>query len=348
MITTVLVVILSTAAAASSPSSSPPVMSNTYTRIETQGENIKFQPSWCTGDPPIESIPHAHFLEAYEMSSEQSLKLDEWGDAARILLDDALPRCGVVLFRNLKFINNAADYAQFWKGCCGGKASWESAIYRAWGPNRSQEDGVDLATNIPASTLLPCHNENAYFPKPVGRICLFCSQSALVGKRCYTTKTLSSFFKCESSQSSGGESLIARNQDITDLISDETKDFIRSHGGLRYLCRFHNAANDEEKVKAASQTSTFGQSWQVKCGTESKEEVKEMFLDLGFKAHDIEFDEDDNLILTYISSGFRTDAYTGNESWFSVMVDAGMVSTADGTHFTKEIMENVKMAIWKV
>lgn len=346
MIITLLVFILLTSEALSA--ASPPVLSKMYKRIETDGEKIECQPSWFAGNPPVESIPHAHFIEAYEPLSDHSLTLDEWGDAARITLDEALPRCGVVLLRNLKFIHTAADFAKFWRGCCADKTTWEPAIYRAWGPNRQQEDGVDLATNIPASIVLPCHNENAYFPQPVGRICLFCSKSAIEGKHSSTTRTLSSCFNRNGSQSSGGESLVARNQDITDLISDDVKDFIKAHGGLRYVCKFHSAANDEEKVKAASPTSAFGQSWQSKCGTESKDEVKRMFIEIGFKAPDIEFDEDDNVTLTYISSGFRTDAYTGNESWFSVGIEMGLADTADGTPFTQEMKDNVRMANWKV
>lgn len=145
----------------------------------------------------------------------------------------------------------------------------------------------------------------------------------------------------------GGESLIARNQDITDALSDDIKDFIRSHGGIRYVTRYHNAANDADRVKLASATSTFGLSWQTKCAMESKEEVRRSFLSFGFEEHNIVFDEDDNLTVTFTTSGFLRDAYTDKEVWFNC-VDFGTINAADGTPFPKEMLDQLRIDKWKV
>ena len=151
----------------------------------------------------------------------------------------------------------------------------------------------------------------------------------------------------EQSISPGGESVIARNQDITDALSDDIKDFVRSHGGIRYVTRYHNAANDPEKVKLASATSTFGLSWQTKCVMDSKDDVRRNFLSYGFEAHNIVFDDDDNLTVTYTTSAFIRDAYTDKEVWFNC-VDFGTIDAADGTPFPKEMLDQLRIDKWKV
>jgi Taurine catabolism dioxygenase TauD, TfdA family len=161
--------------------------SNAFKQIDTHGENIKLDPSWFKVNPPaVQSVPYPHYIEAYEALIDQSLTLAEWGKAARITIDEALPRCGVLLLRNLKFVHSAADFAKFWEGCCSdmGKGSWEPATYHGWGVNRDQEDGVDLPTKVPASIVFSCHNENVYSPRPPSRICLFCLKDAVEGKQC--------------------------------------------------------------------------------------------------------------------------------------------------------------------
>ena len=176
-------------------SSSPVLMSlssesktsNAFKQIDTHGENIKLDPSWFKVNPPaVQSVPYPHYIEAYEAISDQSLTLAEWGKAARITIDEALPRCGVLLLRNLNFVHSAADLAKFWEGCCSdmGKGSWEPFTYHGWGVNRDQEDGVDLPTKVPASIVFSCHNENVYSPRPPSRICLFCLKDAVEGKQC--------------------------------------------------------------------------------------------------------------------------------------------------------------------
>ena len=154
-------------------------------------------------------------------------------------------------------------------------------------------------------------------------------------------------YSTEQSISPGGESLIARNQDITDALSDDIKDFIRSHGGIRYVTRYHNAANDAEKVKLASATSTFGLSWQSKCAMESKEDVRRNFLSFGFEPQNVVFDDDDNLTVTYTTSGFLRDAYTDREVWFNC-VDFGTIDAADGTPFPMEMLDQLRIDKWKV
>jgi Taurine catabolism dioxygenase TauD, TfdA family len=330
--------------------------SDTFKRIDFHGESIKLDPSWFKVNvPAVLSVPHAHFIEAYEALSDQSLTLAEWGKAARATIDEALPRCGVLVLRNLNFVHSAADLTKFWEGCCSdtGNGSWEPAIYHGWGVDRDQEDGVDLPTKVPASVVFPCHSENAYSPRPPSKICLFCLKDAEEGKQNILYSVLQRdhdfimLSATEQSISPGGESLIARSQDITDALSDDIKDFMRAHGGIRYVTRYHNAANDAEKVKLASARSTFGLSWQTKCAMESKEDVRRNFLRFGFEPQNVVFDEDDNLTVTFTTSGFMRDVYTDKQVWFNC-VDFGTIDAADGTPFPKEMLDELRVDKWKV
>jgi len=155
-----------------------------------------------------------------------------WGAAARAVIDDWLPKTGAVLFRNLP-IFRANDFKEFWEGCKNGKQNdvpWVPIPYIPVNAPRAQLDGVDLATNIPPNMILPCHNELAYNPRPAGRIALYCLQEA----------------------AQGGETLVAWNSDITELVPPELLDFLEAHGGIPYDRTYHDAKQPAPNPKALS------------------------------------------------------------------------------------------------
>jgi hypothetical protein len=242
--------------------------------------------------------------------------LPEWGNAAGIIIDEVLNRNGggALLLRNLTFITTPKEFSLFWKSCCNSSASMEPAVYVSFGANREQEDGLDLATNIPAQNLLPCHNEMAYNPQPPTKIGLFCLQDAF----------------------EGGESLLAKNNILTKTIPTEVKEFTKKHQGVLYVRKYHDA----DKPVTSHQEGSF-MSWQEKCqtGSNGKAAAVSFFLDLGFKEEDISFDSDNNLIVTFIHSGFIIGD-DGEENWFNI-VDTGMITAADGTPYPKELIEGM-------
>ena len=141
------------------------------------------------------------------------------GELARSVIDEWLPKTGAVLLRNLP-ISQASDFKKFWNACLQHKnQKWTEMSYIPFSEPRAQLDGVDLATNIPPGMILPCHNELAYNPRPAGRIALYCLQEATVG----------------------GESLVAWNRDITQLVPTELIQYLEAHGGICYDRLYYNA-----------------------------------------------------------------------------------------------------------
>lgn len=89
---------------------------------------------------------------------------------------------------------------------------WREMPYEPYGGPRKKVGGVTLATNIEHTQILLGHNEMVYNPRIPRRIALVCGQPAAVG----------------------GENIIARNADITKVVSAEIQDFVRAHGGIKY------------------------------------------------------------------------------------------------------------------
>ena len=90
---------------------------------------------------------------------------------------------------------SAADFAALMAGCSGD--TWRKRSYEPFGGPRKVVDGVDLATNVPPDSMLFCHNEMVYNPRPNDVTVIACSEPA----------------------HSGGESLMARNADYTPRVS---------------------------------------------------------------------------------------------------------------------------------
>jgi hypothetical protein len=132
--------------------------------------------------------------------------LKNLGKQARAILDDELPSHGAVLFRNLP-CETARELSLFREAC-----DYNTAEYFLIVMKREQLHGVDFATNIPNTRTLACHNEMCCNPSPCSRIAFYCLQPAVTG----------------------GETLVARNRDITRALGSGTIKLIKKTGGIVY------------------------------------------------------------------------------------------------------------------
>lgn len=120
-------------------------------------------------------------------------------------------------------------------GECARRGRWRRRLYQSFSGLRDQVDGIELATNISGSYMLPPHNEMVYCPEPSDLQVMGCCVPA----------------------ERGGESIMARNRDLHAAVAEELKEFVAQHGGVRYQRKYHdaNAPGPRDEV-------TFG-SWQV-------------------------------------------------------------------------------------
>ena len=173
--------------------------------------------------------------------------------------------------------------------------------YFPGGKKRPTIHGVDTPTNFAPHSLIECHNEMTYNPIPAGRIAFYAMQEA----------------------ARGGQTLLKRNIDMTKVVSNETKTFIKQHGGIRSLKSYH----DNATVPAPKSTSG---SWQEIHGVETYQQVQEIFLKLGFPPEGMKYNPQTTIFSAiYKQPGFYRDAQ-GQEIWFS-NADMGNAMCADGT-----------------
>lgn len=243
-------------------------------------------------------------------------ELAELGAAARVAVDDALPRTGAVLLRGLPMRSGEA-FGAFWRGCRDVAPPLVEGTYTSLAVNsRMTEGGVDLATNVPPEFPLLCHNELCYNPETVERIYLYCAQDA---RR-------------------GGESLLARNTDLTTSLSAETEAFLADHGGVRYERKFY-----DERQPGRPLAGQCG-SWQEKCGVSEKAGAEAFFRAMGFGGEDLTWDGGDFTVRNS-HPGYRVDPETGDRGWWSIVHTGSMVA-GDGTPFPKKLIAEVQRTGW--
>jgi hypothetical protein len=130
---------------------------------------------------------------------------EELGRAAREIVDSCFSPSGdcsteAILFRNLhRVIDTPDDFESFWNGCLQGMDGWTPTSYTPFGKHRTKLGGVDLVTQFPSETALPCHSEMVYKPMPAGRIAFFCLSDA----------------------PEGGETILAKYFDLAKVVSAE-------------------------------------------------------------------------------------------------------------------------------
>lgn len=280
------------------------------------------QPLYCTLPPAgyVSVVRASADAAAAAASSEEGLR--RLGEAARRTIDELLPDTGAVLLRGLP-MRSAEAFAPFWRGCLEASPALEEGTYCSMGPShgRSKLAGIDLATNVPAEFLLLCHNELCYNPRTVGRIALYCVQDAAVG----------------------GETLLARNDQLGKSHSPALAAFLREHGGLLYSRVFFDA--NHKKVVTNGATG----SWQDKCGLPRdapRSEAEAFFLDMGFSPEQLSWDDDGGLTVSNVHSGYRTDERTGEQVWWNI-AHTGSVKAADGTPLPKKLIAEIQRTGWE-
>lgn len=260
--------------------------------------------------------------EASTPSSSSSIRnktklelLKEAGKTAREIVDScfASNNAEAVLFRNLdSVIESTQDFKVFWNECLGDDG-WTPTEYIPFFKPRTKDKGVDLVTPFPPEIALPCHNEMIYNPRNPSKIAFYCHMDA----------------------PEGGETILARNSDLTKVISQDIQQLVKNHGGILYRREYFNR-DDEDSVKNAL---PYEISWQEKTGAEDKDGAMEFFRRIGFDR--IHFtDEDDRLIVENVHSGFNED---GN--WANIL-DFGIFLLADKTPVPKEMFDQIRRDKW--
>jgi hypothetical protein len=257
-------------------------------------------------------LPSPDFVRIYECDNSKGRgrrSLKNLGKEARSILDDELPSHGAVLFRNLP-CQTAREFGVFWNAC-----DYNTAKYFPFYGKRKQVLGIDLATNIPSNMTLACHNEMCYNPRPCSRIAFYCLKPAV----------------------KGGETLVARNRDITRALGSGTIKLIKKKGGIVYVRRYV-----DRNVKKENQTFAFPlPSWQDFCGCKDRSKAIQFFEDQGFD--DISFDEEGGLIVRFEHSGLLKE--DGHDVWFNIVdaaFPAAFIHLGDGTAFTKREATDLK------
>jgi hypothetical protein len=181
--------------------------------------------------------PHGPQTECAVALSAASAGCKPHGQAAQSASTARCTHAGAVLLRNLP-LRSAADIVQLTEAAAaapGAADDWIAMNYEPFGAPRDVEDGVMKATTIPASFMLPCHNEMSYNPCVPRRLGLVCLQPA----------------------PEGGETLLARNADLTEVGPQALLDFVRAHGGVRYTRRYYDETNPPSQVRPPLPSATW-------------------------------------------------------------------------------------------
>eukprot|EP00985_Skeletonema_marinoi_P019089 scaffold10833_cov114-Skeletonema_marinoi.AAC.2 len=241
--------------------------------------------------------------------------LSQLGREARSIIDDALDTkrnsedvedstINAVLFRGLSnCIQTAQDFKKFWSGCIDGAEGQNEMTYVPFGKGRNTLDGVDLVTPFPPSMALKCHNEMSYNPRPAGRIAFYCLEAA----------------------SKGGETILARNADLTKYVSTELQQFVKEHGGILYRREYYD---ERRNPNPSSDIHRHMGSWQKKTGTnDEKDAIK------------------GTLIVENVHPGVIKDD-DDREVWFNVLY-MGLFKLADGISIPSDMLQQLMLDEWR-
>ncbi|CAB9501633.1 expressed unknown protein [Seminavis robusta] len=330
--------------------SSPAPNDNYFVHVDeglNKEKSVRFDPTWLpqwlwsqekANEASLpESLPVPDFVQVFHLAEDCTTKaatLQQLGSSARDIVNacftmsaysPTIRRTEAVLFRNLSSkIQNAKDFAEFWKGCLAGPSTndaekWNPVSYVPFGNQRTTLEGVDLVTNFPSKLAMVCHNEMNYNPQPAGRIAFYCLEAAPVG----------------------GETILARNADHSRQVSQEIQDMVNKHGGILYKRQYYDKRNPNKDSQ-----KRFHTSWQEKTGTEDPNEAIHFFESIGFSVPDqVHFEayEDgfQKLIVENVESGFNTQG-----DWFNIL-NVGGFPLADGTWIPKSMIQQLVLDEWK-
>ena len=179
------------------------------------------------------------------------------------------------------------------------------------------------------------HKIQVYNPSSPNLICLFCLRDAI----------------------QGGESILSRNEDITANIPFDMKQFLETHGGLRYRRVYYDKSR--AVAEGEEERPSWAISWQDKCMTTSRQTATQFWIDHNFEENNIAFGKNGTMTIDFYHRGFIRDKKTGKDLWFNI-VDVGLppslngaftqkpgISAADGTLIPQEMIARVQGERWQ-
>lgn len=281
-------------------------------------------------EPVVETLspPPPGMLATYRAAerANNSTDLRALGEEACKVIDASIPHTGAVLLRGIP-ARTAEEFASFWQGWKhAGGDEWEEFEYVNFGQPRRKEAGVDTATNIPNELALNLHNENSYNPIRPSRVGLYCIQQSRTG----------------------GESTIARNEDVTKLVPDELMEHVRDHGGIMYERSYRDAsADDDSTVSGDSLSKQLAVSWQEKCGAKTRKEAEDFWVKYGFQKDHLLWEKDGTLRVQNVESGFSPDPQNpGKSFWFNNLDTVGVCADGSGRP-PPDLLKEYQAKRWK-
>eukprot|EP00879_Flechtneria_rotunda_P002114 GHRR01002296.1.p1 GENE.GHRR01002296.1~~GHRR01002296.1.p1 ORF type:complete len:354 (+),score=75.06 GHRR01002296.1:452-1513(+) len=247
-------------------------------------------------------------------------QLQDLGQQARPLIDEALYEAGAVLLQGLPLVTPEACEAFI----CG--LSYQQQEYQpSVGPPRRKIGSLDAATNIPGDYLVDLHNESIANPLYPAKIFLMCLNPA-----------------CK-----GGENLIASGEAITAGISHNIMQRFADKGGIKYTRIFRS----QESVTSTNPLISYEATWQERASTKDKSVAAALFESLGCTVQWTGCKED-TLEAWNIKPAVVPNPATGEPLWLNVAHIHPFLhcSYGDGEPIEDEVLEAIdeaRMAVTK-
>ncbi|XP_077985850.1 uncharacterized protein LOC144440357 [Glandiceps talaboti] len=227
---------------------------------------------------PTANIPPVYVAQTHQTDKQGSDDINQWAKVARSILDDSLPKYGVVLFQNLP-IAGAQELTLFLKGLGYSHVGYEGGM----AVRTALSDIVMTASDdLPEVTIQP-HNEMTYVENYPAKVFFYCDISAKPG--------------C------GGETGITRNKDVLAKLDPGVVEKFRKLGVM-----YHRYLPSKEHPSAIYT------NWQKVFWTESKHDVAKYMKRFNYKYG---WDEEDALSFSYVLPALRTHPKTGETIWYN-------------------------------
>lgn len=227
------------------------------------------------------------------------------------IVDQELVEHGAVLFRNMPL--NGSDFSSFWND----HVSWPK--FHRMDPfyDRMKEDGIDLAPRSVPEALIRLHNEQTYNPYSPEKVLFYCLGEA----------------------AEGGETLLLRNEELTDNLNPWVMDFVRNDGHVVYdqWVLYDSQATDDPDKQA--------KSWQKKTGAITHHEAIKALVQYGFDESAISIDEQGTVRAVNKHPNRFMDKKSGRELWLdSISID--LARRPNGEELPRQLHEDLELADW--
>ena len=262
--------------------------------------------------PLPDSLLPPSFLRVYEVAAPtnqtRQYPIEKWAKELQIIADTEISEHGAILFRNLPF--SAKEFRQIWNNF-----SWPH--FRRMDPyyDRFEEEGIHLAPRAYPERVVEIHNEQVYNPRPPKVVVFYALQAAEMG----------------------GETLLARNDELTQNISPWIRDLVKDDGGVMYnLWRLFDRRVTDNPDKHAK-------SWQHKTGLQNFDEAIQFLIDFGFNETDIRVDEEGTIHIKNISPNFFHD---GERDLWQRSISFRDARRLNGEDFPERMRAELELAEW--